>query len=578
MNYPVTFVRKLNFMRKITLLLILLPFIGLSQIQIGQDIDGQAYLDLAGKAISLSSNGSIIAVGSPGSAGDNIGGNLAGQVRVFENINGMWTQIGQDINGEAPIDRSGENLSLSADGSILAIGATENDGNGSFSGHARVYENVSGTWTQIGQDIDGEGSNDMFGRSVALSSDGSILAVGGGAIINNSRGYVKFFENINGVWTQIGDPILGEGFGDNAGSSFTGGSISLSPNGLTIAIGSETNNGNGEDTGHVRVFENIGGVWTQKGQDVDGNEDYNRLGGRVALSDDSQFFATATTGNTIDSFSKGFVTVYQYVNNDWEQVGQTLEGEANNNNFGYGLCLSSDGSILISGAPGFNGRNGKVYIYKNINNVWVELGTISGDNMGEDNGYSIDLSIDSSILAIGSPSSSSNSSNQNGRARVFNINDLLASVPAFIEVIDDIAGNINGINITADQLNSISGVSGAIDGVNYTTALDNGSFVDENNPTAVEIQLIIDQVNATLSTQNDNLIGFKLYPNPTKHQFTIELNPSVQLEKVSVYNTLGQEVLISEELLVNTSKLASGTYIVEVITNKGKTSKKLIKE
>ena len=49
----------------------------------------------------------------------------------------------------------------------MAIGARNNDGNGSNSGHVRVYEYTEGatSWTQIGQDIDGESANDDSGQS-----------------------------------------------------------------------------------------------------------------------------------------------------------------------------------------------------------------------------------------------------------------------------------------------------------------------------------------------------------------------------------------------------------------------------
>ena len=87
-------------------------------------------------------------------------------------------QIGSDIDGEAANDGSGFSVSLSSDGSIIAIGATGNDGNGTSSGHVRVYKNVSGTWSQVATDIDGEAENDLSGVSVSLSSDGSTVAIG----------------------------------------------------------------------------------------------------------------------------------------------------------------------------------------------------------------------------------------------------------------------------------------------------------------------------------------------------------------------------------------------------------------
>ena len=49
------------------------------------------------------------------------------------------SQIGSDIDGEAADDRSGYSVSLSSDGSTMAIGAVLNDGNGTDAGHVRVY-------------------------------------------------------------------------------------------------------------------------------------------------------------------------------------------------------------------------------------------------------------------------------------------------------------------------------------------------------------------------------------------------------------------------------------------------------
>ena len=51
-----------------------------------------------------------------------------------------WVQNGSDIDGEAANDYFGQSVSLSNDGTIVAIGANGNDGNGTASGHVRVYE------------------------------------------------------------------------------------------------------------------------------------------------------------------------------------------------------------------------------------------------------------------------------------------------------------------------------------------------------------------------------------------------------------------------------------------------------
>ena len=52
----------------------------------------------------------------------------------------LWSQIGQDIDGEFSNDQSGSSVSISSDGSIVAIGSPNNGGPGSNAGHVRVFE------------------------------------------------------------------------------------------------------------------------------------------------------------------------------------------------------------------------------------------------------------------------------------------------------------------------------------------------------------------------------------------------------------------------------------------------------
>ena len=79
-----------------------------------------------------------------------------------------WTQLGSDIDGEAAGDLSGYSVSLDSDGDRVAIGAPENDGNGTSAGHVRIYEYSGGSWSQLGSDIDGEAADDQSGWSVIL--------------------------------------------------------------------------------------------------------------------------------------------------------------------------------------------------------------------------------------------------------------------------------------------------------------------------------------------------------------------------------------------------------------------------
>ena len=221
--------------------------------QVGSDIDGEAANDYSGWSVSLSNDGSIVAIGAKNNDGN---GSNSGHVRVYQNVSGTWTQVGSDIDGEVANDESGWSVSLDSSGTTVAIGARYNDGNGTSSGHVRVYQNVSGTWTQVGSDIDGEASNDWSGYSVSLSSDGSILAIGARYNDGNgsSSGHVRVYQNVSGTWTQVGSDIDGEAASDNSGYS-----VSLSNDGSIVAIGAYLNDGNGTSSGHVRVIS-LGGL------------------------------------------------------------------------------------------------------------------------------------------------------------------------------------------------------------------------------------------------------------------------------------------------------------------------------
>ena len=72
------------------------------------------------------------------------------------------TQVGADIDGEAAAHASGFAVSLSNDGSRIAIGSPEAT---EEIGQTRVYEYSGGAWTQLGADIDGENQRDYSGRS-----------------------------------------------------------------------------------------------------------------------------------------------------------------------------------------------------------------------------------------------------------------------------------------------------------------------------------------------------------------------------------------------------------------------------
>jgi hypothetical protein len=210
------------------------------------DIDGEAEWDFSGGAVALSSDGTIVAAGAVGSDGDGID---SGHVRVVGWYDEAWNQLGDDIDGEAAADWSGSAVALSSDGTIVAVGAPGNDGDGSSSGHVRVFMWDDTTWNQLGDDIDGEAAGDSFGNAVALSSDGTIVAVGavGSDGDGTDSGHVRVFGWYGEAWNQLGDDIDGEAAYDKFGSAVT-----LSSDGTIVAVDAPYNDG--DNSGHVKVF------------------------------------------------------------------------------------------------------------------------------------------------------------------------------------------------------------------------------------------------------------------------------------------------------------------------------------
>ena len=343
------------------------------------------------------------------------------------------SQLGDDIDGEATSDLSGYSVALSSDGTIVAIGARENDGAGDKSGHVRVYQYDSGSWTQLGDDIDGEAGS-LSGSSVSLSSDGTIVAIG--AIwAASKKGHVRVYQYSGGSWTKLGDDIDGE-----AEDDYSGESVSLSSDGTRVAIGATQNDGaNGTDSGHVRVYGYDGvdgdedGIdkWTQIGGDLDGEAVSDFSGRSVSLSADGTRVAIGADGNNgANGTDSGHVRVYGYDGvdgdgdgiNKWTQLGGDIDGEAAFDGSGQSVSLSSDGTRVAIGARDNDGGgtdSGHVRVYQYDSGSWTQIGgDIDGEAATDQSGRSVSLSADGTRVAIGAAANDGGGTSS-GHVRVY---------------------------------------------------------------------------------------------------------------------------------------------------------------
>jgi hypothetical protein len=325
-----------------------------------------------------------------------------GHVRIYKYLNNTWSQLGQDIDGENSSDGSGYSVSLSADGTIVAIGAPWNDGSGNSSGHVRIYKYLNNAWSQLGADIDGKANTTLSGYSVSLSADGSTVAIGHSPYTSD-KGLICVYKYLNNAWTQLGTDINGESNGDSFGIS-----VSLSSDGTIVAIGAPQNDETDYNSGHVRIYKYLNDVWSQLGADIDGSWGIES-GTSVSLSSDGTIVAIGAPKSNSNGGSSGRVSIYKYLNNVWTKLGANINGNAQWNMFGAAVSLSSNGTIVAIGAASDNlyasGLSGYVSIYKYLNNVWTKLGADINAKFFR-NPYSnsfVSLSADGNKVAIGDP-------------------------------------------------------------------------------------------------------------------------------------------------------------------------------
>jgi hypothetical protein len=329
----------------------------------------------------------------------------AGLVRIFarQDTRDPWVQRGDDIVGEATGDEFGVSVSLAADGQTVAIGANENDGaNGINSGHVRIFDWSDTAWVQRGGDIDGEAADDESGISVSLAADGETVAIGakendGVGVDKNNTGHVRVFDWSGGEWTRFGDDIDGEAADDNSGIS-----VSLAADGKTVAIGANFNDGNNlRDSGHVRMFYRSGTAWDPLGGDIDGEGEFDFSGTSVSLAADGKTVAIGAFLNGGNGDSSGHVRIYDLFDGDWTQRGDDIDGEAAGDFSGYSVSLAADGETVAIGAPQNGEFLGHVRIFDWSGTAWVQRGgDIDGEAVRSFIGLPVSLAADGETVAI----------------------------------------------------------------------------------------------------------------------------------------------------------------------------------
>ena len=326
---------------------------GSSWVQRGSDINGDTPNGETGWSTDLSSDGNILVVSSrKGHNGSNV---KTGKVDVYEWDGSAWISKGNPIYGTLLNDNTGASTSISSDGNILAVGSPQAvNGSNVKTGKVNIYEWNGTTWVSKGNPIYGPIINAVAGESVSISSDGNVVAFGTTYAKDGSNvetGAVDVYEWNGSSWVSKGNTFYG-----TTNQGITGTSVDISSDGNTLVFGSpKAENESGVTTGSVEVYDWNGSVWVQRGDTFYGVNEDGDAGRSVSISSLGTVVAYGEPFPT-GGIGAGRVHVYEWdnVSLSWYQkvpsfdvnTGSTGGGTASTHT-GHSVSLSYDGNVAV---------------------------------------------------------------------------------------------------------------------------------------------------------------------------------------------------------------------------------------
>ncbi len=272
--------------------------------QQGSKLVGNDYASFSyqGFSVGISGDGNTVIVGGPY---DN--SNRIGAAWIYRRTGGTWSQVGGKLanNQGGSYGQQGYSVAISGDGNTVAVGANDD---APYYGSVFVYVWNGTSWVSQGNKLVG-GYYSAFGSSVALSSDGNTLVVGGSGDYNSaSVGAIWIFNRMpDDSWVLMENEIRPSDY--TTGTPSIGCSVSVSSDGGTVIVGGLGDHGY---DGAAWIFKrsiSTDTVWTQSGTKLIGTDTVgaSRLGCSVAISGDGN---TAIAGGLGDSSFAGATWVY----------------------------------------------------------------------------------------------------------------------------------------------------------------------------------------------------------------------------------------------------------------------------
>ncbi len=370
-----------------------------------------------GRVVCVSADGNILAVGAPDAT---IGGiAFAGAVYLYR-FNGHYWLPYQTISAQEKKAGSkfGAALSLSADGDVLAVGAPEHGEAEAKTGTTYLFCRDVDQWQEV-QIIPGKENGEKFGGAISLSADGGVLAIGAsGAMFSGQPKYgaVYLFKHTETEWA------LEARLTQTQWPGYFGTAVHLNANGTVLAVGLPRVPADNVNQGRVLVFNHNGINWPTDGVLLKRPGyllSYVDFGCAISLTADGN---TLAIGCRRDS-EQGQVYLFNYKDGQWaySNVALRMSPPMKDAYFGISVSFSGDGLSLAVGASSSSAATSTAYLFKKENDQWVEQ--IKFEHAGSADawiGTSVSLSANGDVFAMGAVAVNANIANGFVRVRQAN--------------------------------------------------------------------------------------------------------------------------------------------------------------
>ena len=375
---------------------------------------------LTGYSVSMSSDGSRVAIGSSG----------VNAVRVVDYDEATTTEKEVILPYEEG-SSWGYGVSLSGDGTLLAI-----MGDQSYAPTVRKYDASSESWKGLSGTTNADnfygvhGGSSVYERAVAMSRDGSRVAC---VLLFPTNYLILEAFDIDSAGSSISGVVSGHVDISGIVTYTCGTAIAISADGTRVVVGCPSNSAHGY-RGEVRVYEITGNainvIQTIAG-DITAPE--GRFGASVAISGDGKRIVIGAPGRVNDGSNwantKGFqpyVHIYEESSgSEWVKVGgdvtmpQVVSYPSSPGSFlfafGMSVAISDDGSVIAIRSASKDSKGG-TFLHKldSATGDWRRIGEEIEDNEVGDFDFNVvgtadrpatpvSLSGDGQYVAIGSP-------------------------------------------------------------------------------------------------------------------------------------------------------------------------------